>query len=186
MTARRYDPFTQALHWATVLAVVAAYAIGIYREDLPKNDFRAWLMALHMSVGLLVIGLAFIRLGWRSVVPAPTSNLSSDRMRLAAKLGHVALYATLLAIPLIGIAAGWAKGRDISFFGLFSLPAPFAPQKNWVKPLENLHEIAAHLMMLLAAAHAGVALLHQALLKDGTMARMLPFGKAPAAFGDKA
>lgn len=175
MTEQRYDPVAQMLHWLTLIAVIAAYAIGLYREGLPKTDFRAALMSLHMSVGLLVMALTIARLTWKVYSPNPASAVPSKGARVMAKLGHFALYATLLLIPMIGVAAAWAKGRDLSFFGLFPVPALFPPQKAWVSPLEKSHEVTAHAMMALAGLHALAALAHHYILKDGTLMRMLPF-----------
>lgn len=179
MTARRYDPLTQALHWATLAAVLAAYGSGLYREAVPKGDFRNVITMQHMSFGVLVLGLALARIGWRSVSPAPPSNLQSAGMRLAARAGHLALYASMLAIPILGVLMVWAKGRGVPVFDLVTIPAPFAANKEFARTLEEGHEIAAHAMMILAGLHAIAAILHQAVLKDGTMARMLPFGAMP-------
>lgn len=178
METRRYDPVTQLFHWSTMLAVVAAYAIGLYREGLPKDDFRAYLMSLHMSAGLLVMGLTAARIAWRSVVPAPTPVAGPITVKLAAKAGHLALYAAMAAIPLIGLLAAWAKARDITFFGLFPIPAPIRPDRQLVGRLEDIHAITAHVMMILAGLHAAAAMIHQFAFKDGTMARMLPSGRA--------
>lgn len=180
MQPHRYDPVSQFFHWSILLAVIAAYAIGIYREDLPKDDFRAYLMSLHMSVGLLVMGLTAARIGWRSFVPAPPLAASSIKLKLAVKAGHLALYLAMAAVPLIGLCAAWAKARNIGFFGLFPVPALIGPDKELVKPLEEIHEIAAHAMMILAGMHAAAAVFHQFILKDGTLTRMSPFGRAPA------
>lgn len=180
MTARRYDPLTQTLHWATLAAVLAAYGLALYRGAVPKGDFRTFVTMLHGSFGVLVMGLTLARIGWRSVSPTPPSNLDSTSMKLAAKAGHLALYATLVAVPLAGILMLWAKGRGVVVFDLVTIPAPFPANKGLAKALEEGHEIAGHAMMALAGLHAVVAILHQSALKDGTMARMLPFGTLSA------
>lgn len=45
---------------------------------------------------------------------------------------------------------------------------------DWAKPLEEVHGIAAHAFMVLAGVHAVAAIGHHVLLKDATLARMLP------------
>ena len=177
MTQHRYDPFTQSLHWMTAFAVIAAYAIGIGREALPKGDLRSFLLGLHMSIGILVLGLTMVRIGWRNFVPAPVPLPSTKRVALAAKLVHLGLYAAMLAIPVLGLLAAWAKGRDVGFFGLLAFPSPIGQNKVLAKSLEGAHEVAAHAMMLLAGLHAAAAIAHQTILKDGTLARMLPAGR---------
>ena len=177
----RYDPVTQSLHWVIAIAVVAAYVIGIVREDLPKNDFRAWLLTLHMSLGMVVMALSVLRIGWRQISPGPAPLPAKPVATLAAKAVHLALYVAMLSIPVIGLFAAWAKGRTVGFFDLAILPSPIAVDKPLAKSLEGLHEVAAHAMLLLAGLHAVAAIGHQWLLKDGTLGRMLPFLRATPA-----
>jgi len=177
MSPRRYDPVTQSLHWLVAIAVIATYVLALGREALPKGDFRTAILNLHMSLGLAVMALTVVRIGWRGVMPAPTPVPSSPVAMLAARGAHLALYAAMLAIPLIGLAMMWAKGRTVGFFGLFSLSSPITPDKALGKLLGEAHEVAAHLMMILAGVHAAAAIGHQLVLKDGTLSRMLPFGR---------
>lgn len=181
MTRLRYDPITQSLHWIIAVAVIATYAIGLIREDLPKGDFRNWLLSFHMSLGLLIAGLTVVRLGWRGFNPAPPA-LTGPAATLAARLGHLVLYLALFAIPLIGLAAAWSKGRTVGVFGLVVLPSPLPLDKPFAEQLEEFHGLAAHVLVILAGAHALVAIVHQFVFKDGTLGRMLPFLRpAPAA-----
>jgi superoxide oxidase len=154
MSPRRYEPVTQSLHWLVAIAIVATYALALWREALPKGDFRTAILNLHMSLGLAVIGLTVLRIGWRSVMPAP-APVASSRMAMLA-----------------------AKGRTVGFFGIVTLPSPLVPDRAFGKLLEEVHKVAAHLMMILAGLHAAAAIGHQLILKDGTLSRMVPFGGA--------
>jgi cytochrome b561 len=174
-TPLRYDPLVQALHWVVAILVVTAYAIGLIREDLPRNEFRAFLLSLHMWIGQAVMLLTMLRLARRAATraPAPAAH-GSALAALAARLGHLALYVCLVAIPLIGLMAAFAKGRDVSLFGLVALPSPMAIDKPFAETLEEVHSFAAHAMMILALGHAVVALAHHFVLKDGLLLRMAP------------
>lgn len=175
MPTRRYDPVTMSLHWITALAVFAAYGIGLVREELPKGDFRAWLLTLHMSIGLLVIALTVARVGWRAVTPAPRALPLSPIASFAAKAAHLGLYGAMFAIPLIGLFAAWTKGRVVGVFSYVIIPSPVALDPALAKTLEDAHGVAGHLFMVLAGVHALAAMAHHVVLKDGTLARMLPF-----------
>lgn len=175
MPTRRYDTVTMSLHWIIALAVFASYAMGLAREGLPKGDFRAWLLTLHMSIGLLVIALTVLRIGWRSVTPAPKAQPAAPMAAFAAKVAHLALYGAMLAIPLIGLAAVWSKGRAVSVFSLVTIPSPVARNAALAKLLGDAHEVATHLFMALVAIHALAAIGHHVVLKDATLSRMLPF-----------
>lgn len=172
-TRTRYDALTQFLHWFIAALVIGTYAIGLGREAIPKGDFRTFLLGLHMSLGLALIALMVVRIAWRISAPAVPPVAMPARMQLAAKLGHIGLYALLLAVPLVGLAAAWIKGRNVGFFGL-PLPSPFAVNVPTGKMLEGAHEVVANGLMALAGLHAAAAILHHHLLKDDTLRRMLP------------
>ncbi len=55
----RYDPLSQALHWATAALVLASFALGLW-PDLVKGS-----ASLHKSVGLALFLVVLLRLGWR-------------------------------------------------------------------------------------------------------------------------
>lgn len=173
MPTRRYDRFTISLHWIIALAVVAAYGIGLVRDEFPKGD-RAWLLTLHLSIGLLVIALTVVRIGWRSLTPAPKALPAAPMVELAKKIAHLGLYAAMLAIPLIGLIAAWMRGRPVDFFWLATIPSPVALDTALAKTLQNAHVVTAHLFMVLAGVHALAAIAHHLVLKDATLSRMLP------------
>lgn len=176
MTRQRHDHSAIALHWLVALAVAAAYGLALWREEVPRGDFRNLLTGLHMSAGVLVLGLSVVRIGLRpfaASVPPPPGSLLMHRL---AKLGHLTLHIAALAVPIIGVLMVWAKGRSVGFFGL-SIPAPVTLDRAFAAPLEEAHEIAANLMMIMAGLHAAAALGHHYLLKDGTLSRMIPFGR---------
>lgn len=173
MSPQRYDKLTLTLHWVIAVLVVAVYAVGLVREGLPKGDVRAFLLTAHMSVGLAIVALMAVRAFWRPMAPKLEPVPMPAMMELAAKAGHLALYGLLFALPLIGLAAAWIKGRNVGFFGL-PLPSPFAVDKNLAHTLEEVHEVVAHGLMALVGVHAAAAIYHHHVLKDGVLARMLP------------
>jgi cytochrome b561 len=160
------------------LLVVATYGAGLFREMLPKGNFRTAVLALHMSVGLALLVLMVPRLFWRAVSkPLPPVPMT-PMMALSAKLAHLALYGLLIALPVVGLLAAWIKGRTVGFFGV-PLPSPIAVDRNLAHTLEGAHELLGHGIMALAGLHAAAAIYHQKVLKDGLLSRMLPGDDAP-------
>ncbi len=175
MNRTRHDAVTQTLHWIIALAVLAAFVLVEVREDLPRGDFRNSLLNLHMSFGVTVFALTLARLAWRPFAPRLPEIEMSRPIQWAARLGHLALYAALLAVPLVGLLTMWARGRGIDVFGLVTLPSPMVANKALAHNLEEVHEVVGNAIMVLAGLHAAAAILHQVVLKDGTLGRMLPF-----------
>jgi cytochrome b561 len=173
-TPDRYDPASQAFHWVSAVTVLVAYAVGLLREEFPKGDFRTALLNLHMSVGLLVFALTFLRLVWRTGHPAPPVLPDAPLITLVAKAAHLVLYAAMIAIPLVGLASAWAKGTTVGFFWVLPVPSPIAINKLFADQLEDLHAIAAHVLIAIAGLHALAAIGHHFILKDAALLRMLP------------
>jgi cytochrome b561 len=176
-TFKRYDALTQTIHWLTLLAVIVAFAAGLAMEDMPRGPAKLQLVNLHASFGVLLMALTGFRLAWRATVPAIEPIPGPQLLRTGAKVLHGVLYLVLFAIPLVGLLMMAAKGRTVEVFGMFTMPTLIAPNRAIGHSLEELHEFLAYCMLSLVGLHATAALLHQFILKDGGLARMLPFGQ---------
>ncbi|MGU9978492.1 cytochrome b [Phreatobacter sp. HK31-P] len=174
MTDERYDGITIALHWLMAILVIATYALGLLREELPRGEPRTLALMLHTSIGLTVIAGTVLRMIWRGFRKPIPEAPGPAGLALAAKLTHIALYVAVLAVPVLGVAAMWAKGRGIPVFGLTELASPWAADRALGKSLDKLHEAGAHLLVVLAGAHAAAAIAHHVLLRDNVLMRMLP------------
>ncbi|MDW7552084.1 cytochrome b [Azospirillum brasilense] len=173
----RYDGVMLFLHWSVALLILVAFAIAQGRGLVPRGPERTALMDLHRSLGVLVLALVALRMVWRAVSPPPPMpSDTAPLLLLAAKAGHLALYALMIAVPLAGVLMTQANGHPVSVFGLFTLPALVGEDKAFGHTLEEAHEFLGTAIIVLAGLHAAAALVHQYVLKDGTLNRMLPWG----------
>ncbi|WP_353860732.1 cytochrome b [Azospirillum formosense] len=173
----RYDGMMLFLHWSVALLILVAFAIAQGRGLVPRGPERTALMDVHRSLGVLVLALVALRMVWRAVSPPPPMPAdTAPLLLLAAKAGHFALYALMIAVPLAGVAMTQAHGHPVAFFGLFALPTLVAENHGFGDTLEKLHELLGTAIIVLAGLHAGAALIHHYVLKDGTLSRMLPWG----------
>lgn len=174
MIRTRYDTLTMGLHWLIALLIAGDYALILIREEMPRGPARTEMLSTHMAIGLMVFALVLLRLFWRPFAPKLAPVAQKPLLSSAAKTGHIALYALMIALPLGGLISAWLKGRGVSVFGLFALPSPLAANKELGEQIEELHGLAGHAIMILAGLHALAAIGHQWILKDGTLGRMLP------------
>jgi cytochrome b561 len=175
-TTDRYGSLSIGMHWLMLLLLVAVYACIELREFYPRgSDLREGLKTWHFMLGLGVLLLVALRLAIRLVAgaaPLIRPPPPQWQQRLAA-LMHLALYAFLIAMPLLGWLTLSASGKPIPFFGL-QLPALLAADKALAGSLKEIHETVGTIGYYLVGLHAAAALAHHYLKRDDTLLRMLP------------
>ncbi len=93
--------------------------------------------------------------------------------RALVQINEYCLYALLVIQPTIGFSAVLTRGRSFTLFW-WHVP-PLIPHYPTVQPiLLSLHRIGAWALGLLITAHAVNALVHHFIIRDNTLARMVP------------
>jgi cytochrome b561 len=165
-------------HWATVLLVVGTVIIGLVSVYADGAETTRAATLVHQSIGVVIFLLVLFRIVWRFTHPTPPLPPTTPRyQKVLARLTHVLLYATLVALPITGYLGLAARGRDISMFGLFILPNPVPLSRELSVSAQDLHNNGQYVLYVLVALHIGAALFHHFVLKDGVLHRILP-GKA--------
>lgn len=179
--AAKYSGFAMLLHWGIGAMVIAQWLISMAAEDAPR-EARGAIMANHFALGVVIFVLVAVRLAWRKASPPPPAMPRHQPWeRTLAKLTHFAFYAFLLVMPIAGWVALSAFGEPISVFGLFQLPVlPVPKNPDLGEQIFELHGASGIALLVLIAIHALAALKHTIIDKDGTLFRMLPFGKVKA------
>jgi cytochrome b561 len=175
-TQTHYGLIPQALHWAVVVTIIVAWVLGTFDDLFPKGPARAAALFVHVSAGLAVIVFVDVRLLWRigNPPPRPEKTPLSPWMDHAGRLAHYALYALLIAVPVVGIDVQFARGDALSLFGLSDIPSPWLANRAFARNVKQVHEILAHALVILAGLHAAAALVHHWIFRDRTLVRMLP------------
>jgi cytochrome b561 len=162
------------LHWLTVLVLLLAASVILARELVSAKPPRAWLLDIHRHLGLCVLLLfalrVALRLHWRRL---PAVVWLAWPMRAAAVLMHAALYASILALPLLGWALSSAADKPVHFLGL-ALPSLVQPDLDLADQLLVWHQNAAWALLALATLHVAAALWHHFVLRDAVLRAMWP------------
>jgi cytochrome b561 len=171
----RYSTVSLTLHWL-IAALVVTQIVLVSAHEATDGAASREFMNLHKSVGLSILVLTLIRLGWRIANPAIPLPAETPRwQKLAARTTHVLFYVFLLAMPLVGWAASSAAGRDIAWFGLFDWPLlPVGGGRETARALMEVHELAAKLLIALVILHILGALKHHFVDRDNVLHRMIP------------
>src|SRR4051812_7637500 len=97
-TSTQYGSVAIAIHWASALAVILAFAAGFSVANLAPPDRQGPILIVHITLGLTVFVLTLLRIVWW-LVADKRPPLPADEPRvqqLAARIVHYALYAILL------------------------------------------------------------------------------------------
>jgi cytochrome b561 len=164
----RYDGLTIAIHWISAVIVITLWLIGQLVDFVPRGPVRTGIWSTHVTLGFLLAVLLITRIVWRLTSGRQLPPAETGVLGLAAKLGHLALYALLIAVVALGLADAFLRGFNM--FDLFHLPQ--IGDRAWVRQVNGLHELAANAVMAMALLHAVAALFHRYVLKDQVLARM--------------
>jgi cytochrome b561 len=176
--ATRYGAVAQTLHWIIAALIVTQFTLAWTAQDLPLGVHKLILLARHKSVGMTVLMLAMLRLGWRLTHPAPPLPAGMTLLeRRAAHASHAAFYVLLFAMPLSGWLMSSAKNYSVSWFGLFTWPNLIQPNEASFSWLRTTHWILSWSLFAIAVLHVLAALKHHFWNKDSVLLRMLPFTK---------
>jgi cytochrome b561 len=184
-TQLRYGGLAMLLHWLIAAAIVFNLCLGLYVAEIlsDQDPSRFGLLQFHKSVGLTVLLLSILRLGWRIVNPIPPlPDTLTPSLKVLARATHFLFYFLMIAIPLTGwaLVSSSPLGLPTPYFGLFNWPhigflaelsrAQKAPLRH---EFLGLHMYLAFSVIALLALHVAGALYHQR-HRDDVLRRMLP------------
>ena len=175
-TMTGYGLAARWLHWLVAGLIVLQYVLAEIADEAGEAGEllrQLALLANHKSVGMTVLGLALVRLGWRAGHRAPALPENTPPWQeLAARGAHWLLYGVLLALPVSGWLMSSASAYSVSWFNLFTFPDLVAPDEGLKDTLVLVHEFLAEALFIVALVHIGAALYHHFRLKDDVLRGM--------------
>lgn len=168
-----YFPLSlRILHWTMAPLVLAMLLIGLgmVASVSPRH---AVLVCIHKPLGAALLVLVLLRIAMRLTqrVPALPGDMPGWQ-RLAAHCSHLALYAMLLAQPLVGWTMQSAGGYPVVLWGGFELPALVQPSVQLHAVLRGAHSVIAYALLLTILLHLAAALFHRLIRRDDVLPSM--------------
>lgn len=180
LAPQRYSLGAIVLHW--LIAAALAFQI-VFAESLegPRGPDLFARYQLHKSVGISILLLSVLRLGWRFIAPRP-APVSGPRWAMTLSgLVHFGFYFFMIAAPVTGWIIVSTSRIKVETLLFGSIPWPHLPvPASWGKPAEFLHHVMPNVAIALLVLHVAGALRHQYLLGTPILARMLPGGQGKA------
>jgi cytochrome b561 len=174
----RFDQTSIALHWLTVLLIIVQFTSAWLREAVGhENSLAAAILATHRTSGMLTWIVGLVRLVWRhgfAYLP-PFPQGMPKLQQWIAKANEYGLYALLFVQPITGLGNVLFHGRPFQML-IWEVPALLEPNPAIRSLFVEAHEFGAKALLALIGLHAGAALFHRLVLRDGVLQRMLPWG----------
>ena len=172
----RYRLPARLLHWIMAVLVLAMIPAGLVMvQQGIARPLQDALFLFHKNTGVLLLGLVALRLVWRWRNPPPPlpATLPPAQARIAG-LTHWAIYAALIALPVLGYIRVRAGGFPIETLDALGLP-PLVPRSEPLAELaKSLHALAGFALAGLVLMHMGAAAYHGLIRRDGIFSRMWP------------
>lgn len=170
-----YNTTAKSLHWMIVLLLIVQFVVAWTMPHIGRNTPVTTLISVHLSMGILILAVAVVRMFWRAThgEPKPEAGIPSWQ-NASARVVHWLLYLLLLALPILGwINASW-RGMPMVMLGLTlpQLVGTRAPGWGWTGDVHSL--LAYWGMLTLVALHVLAALYHYFVRCDRVLQRMAP------------
>jgi cytochrome b561 len=165
-----YDTTTIRFHWATAALIAALWVIGQTADWFPRGPARGVVWSTHFTLGAILILVYVGRIVWRATSGRRLPGVGSSALVKLAAAGHGVIYLGIALVLALGIANLYAHGAGV--WGLFRFPK--IADEGLRHNIAAAHALGANLLLMLAAAHAAVALFHQYVWRDGVLTRMWP------------
>lgn len=170
-TGTRFTAVARLLHWTMFAMILAMLFIGVGMVST-VSGYPRWSASIARWASR---SWCWRRSAW-SIAPDPFGAAAAAAMpgwqRVAAHLSHVALYALMLGLPLVGWAMLSAGAYPVVLYQELHLPAILPPDPMLYAVLRRVHRLLAYLLFGVFLAHLGAALLHALVYRDGVFASM--------------
>ncbi|TDT75650.1 cytochrome b561 [Litoreibacter halocynthiae] len=169
-TPTKYGSVAVTIHWVSAILILVLLGSGFRATSLTDSAAKEAILMIHAPLGATILLLTLLRLFWWWRVdqkPEPSGDDPAWQTFLA-KAVHVLFYIVILGMGASGIGLFVLSGAGDIVFGAGPGPLPnFADY-----PPRIPHGLGARLMVALFVLHAGAALYHQFIKKDGLIWRM--------------
>jgi cytochrome b561 len=177
-----YSAVAKTLHWLIALAIIGMLALGWIMTSQPNGPAKFSLFQWHKSIGITILLLSLVRLGWRLTHQVPRLPGSMPRWeKYAANVTHVIFYVLIIGMPLTGwiIVSTSSLNIPTILYGFIPWPSlPILPTLDNKRDIGHafgaIHGFLAYFVVGLLLLHIGAALKHHFMTRDDILLRMAP------------
>ena len=169
-TQTQYGSVAVTIHWLSAIFILAMLGSGFRAASMADSAAKEAILMFHVPLGVVILLLTMLRLFWWWRVDKKPKPVAGDPVwqTFIAKAIHVLFYVVILGMAASGIGILALSGAGNILFG-----AEVGPLPDFSEFLPRVpHGLGARLMLALFTLHAGAALYHHFIKKDGLIRRM--------------
>jgi cytochrome b561 len=171
--AGSYGLTAKIFHWTIFLLLAAQYAVGSIMPHIGRKTLNEGWVSWHLSIGALILAVIVGRFVWRLFHYVPLPGDMPEWEIALSRITHLAMYALVLAMTVLGWAAANSRGWTIRLLGVIPLPQLAANGSAWGHEAGDIHNILVYVLLGFIGLHVAGALYHHFVKRDGVLQRML-------------
>ncbi|MFI4955642.1 MAG: cytochrome b [Gammaproteobacteria bacterium] len=163
---KKYPFSMRILHWTMAVIIIGLIILGFLMGNvLTDEPYTRDLYLWHKSFGVLALMLIVLRIATRfslkDKIPALSTMMKKYEL-MAAKVGHVLLYVSMVVVPVSGYLMSSAYPKSSGIF-LFGIPLPDALPKNeaLAQFFTSVHIVSAYILAALIVGHVAAVIKHR-------------------------
>lgn len=170
-TTERYGSISRFLHWTMALIFVWQFITALAHLLPDEIAVAEWLWGTHKTTGFVLMILVVIRAVW-ALAQHVHRPPSIDRL---TRLGHPALYALMVLVPLLALLRQFGSGKSFLPLGLPIMSGFDGDGIAWlVTPADLVHSWLGWTLLALIVGHVGMVIAHRrAPDKEDVLPRMV-------------
>jgi len=155
-TKQHYGTVSKFFHWTMAFGFLWMMSTVLLKVIADETDVQKFFWSTHKAVGFLLLLMIALRTAWMFI----TLKDRPASVSLASKLGHIALYLLMMAVPAVGFMRQFGSGKPFNVFGINILEASTTKHQWMIDLGSNLHGVLGWCLFVLAAGHIIMALVH--------------------------
>ena len=170
-TLTEYGIISKLLHWLSAILLLIQIPLGFYLVDLDFGEERLSIENIHIIIGLSIFYLVTIRLLNKIFNPTPKLDPSIFKgQKFIAKLNHILLYITILAITVSGALKKLLSGEVLD---VFLLNLEIKENFELAELFYDIHIISNYTLIILISLHIFAVIVHKVAFKENLIKRIL-------------
>lgn len=167
-----YGIVSRVLHWLMAALFAWQFTGALVHLTAPQSGARQLFWPTHMTVGFSLLLLVLLRGAWGLANARHRPQQASRRLGRAAVIGHLAIYALMVAVPTLALVRTYGGGRAFSYFGLGIFNATGNRVPELMAPGNALHGPLGWTLFVLILGHIAMSLIHRFAWKEDVIGPM--------------